>query len=390
MQQTRNTVAPPSYKHDAIFCFLAVLPTFAALVPVVGAAAALRELGDGGLLRAGFLASSIAGLAIGYLFIGNVADRYGQRLALKCSLLAFAALSGVLYVVTDPALFLVLRFFQALSSSGCMVIPQALYKDAYTGVLARRANAISVLGTALGPISAFLLGAALDVFWSWRVGFLITALLAAAAYFWAGSLPFAGVGRPAAPQTSARPGGFAVFALIPAFCFAGSYAFFVTAPIMGSSEMGIPTTRLSLLLCLPPIGLALGSTLTAALSSRHGTGLLAAGLVLQVAAALAVSVLSHNASLFAFFAMFFYGLANGLTVSLSTARAIARYAGPSGAAAAAAGFIRMAGAALGACTLALTNHVSSSAAISAALLGVAILLLGALACNYRQIAAIER
>jgi MFS family permease len=375
----------PSYRHDAIFCFLAVLPTFAALVPVVAAPAALRELGDGGGLRAGFLASSIAGLAAGYIVIGNLADRCGQRTILRASLVAFCAFSVALYLLKDAGSFLFVRFLHALSSSACMVIPQALYRDAYPGPLARRANAVSLLGTALGPIAAFLLGGAFEH--SWRSGFIVCAVCGAVAWLAVPQLPFAFRAREEKPPGTPLPArGFAVFAVIPACCFAGSYVFFVTAPLIAREELAMRGAALAWLLCLPPIGLLLGSAAVVAYASRAGAKLLAGGLVLQIAVAIAASLLALQPSLPIFLVMLLYGIANGLTVSASTAAAIARYPGPAGAAAAATGFVRMTGAAIGACALAATAYWHASAVLAACLALVAVVLAALLAPAYRRLA----
>ena len=379
-----------AYRQDAIFCFLAVLPTFAALVPVVAASAAVRELGDSGGLRAGFLASSIAGLAAGYLVIGNLADRFGQRTSLQASLLAFGAFSLVLYFLEDGPSFLLFRFLQALSSSACMVIPQALYRHTYPGPLARRANAISLLGTAIGPISAFLLGGVFDALDSWRSGFLVCAGSSVVACFSARYLPFGDRLTPVASEIRSagaanRPGGFLVLALFPACCFTGSYAFFVTAPLIAREELALDGHALALLLCLPPIGLAIGSAAAAA-HARYGAGLFVGAVVMQIAVALGAAAMAARPSMLIFAAMLLYGMANGVTVSVSTTAAIARYPGPPGAAAAMAGFIRMAGAAVGAGVLAATTYFQASRALATALAIVAVLLAGLFLPAYRRLA----
>ena len=87
----------------------------------------------------------IAG-GIGALFPGALADRFGRRPVLVCSLTAYVSLSLACALVTNFTTMLVLRALQAVCSAGLSVLPNAIIRDRFSGDrMARAQSTVAVI-----------------------------------------------------------------------------------------------------------------------------------------------------------------------------------------------------------------------------------------------------
>ncbi|HVR89737.1 MAG TPA: multidrug effflux MFS transporter [Novosphingobium sp.] len=105
---------------------------------------------------------------IGALFPGALADRFGRRPVLLCSLAIYLLLALGCALVTDFTVLLVLRALQALGSAGLSVLPQAIIRDRFGGDrMARMLSTVSMVFMVV-PILAPSLGQMILLFASWR------------------------------------------------------------------------------------------------------------------------------------------------------------------------------------------------------------------------------
>lgn len=105
---------------------------------------------------------------IGALFPGALADRFGRRPVLLCSLGIYLVLALGCALVTDFTVLLVLRALQAIGSAGLSVLPQAIIRDRFGGDrMARMLSTVSMVFMVV-PILAPSLGQLILLFASWR------------------------------------------------------------------------------------------------------------------------------------------------------------------------------------------------------------------------------
>ncbi len=138
-----------------------------------------RNLGsDEGAIQFSLMAF-FAGLMLGQLFYGPLADRYGRKPLLYFGLTVFVAASLGSSFATNAREFTMLRFVQGLGGSVGMVMAFAIVRDLYTGLKASHLLSLVVMVLGVTPIVAPLFGSAIIAIGSWQVIFLVQGALAA-------------------------------------------------------------------------------------------------------------------------------------------------------------------------------------------------------------------
>ncbi|NCP11025.1 MAG: multidrug effflux MFS transporter [Sphingomonadales bacterium] len=154
----------------------AMLPAF----PAIGAALGIVDAND----RQYVLSAYLFGSAIGALFYGSLADRYGRKPVLLSALLAyaiFAALGG--FSTSFPAL-LGFRFAQGLAAAAMGVVALAVIRDRYSGDrMARLVSLVFIVFMAV-PIIAPTLGQMILYVASWRFIFILFVVLSGMVALW--------------------------------------------------------------------------------------------------------------------------------------------------------------------------------------------------------------
>lgn len=114
------------------------------------------------------LAVFLAGLAIGQMFYGPLAERYGRRLPLLAGMLLFCI--GSLLIVFAPTIEVVLfgRLLQALGGAAALVIPRAIVADLYTAAESAKIYSLLMQIMSLGPVLAPLFGNLLYQHFGWH------------------------------------------------------------------------------------------------------------------------------------------------------------------------------------------------------------------------------
>ena len=126
------------------------------------------------------LASYFAGLGIGQLAYGPLTDRFGRKSPLYVGLTLYLLASAGCALAPNAEALIALRFLQALGGAAGPVVMRAVVRDLYVGADAARLLSMLILVMGAAPILAPLLGGLLLTFASWRVIFVVLAVLGAA------------------------------------------------------------------------------------------------------------------------------------------------------------------------------------------------------------------
>ncbi|WP_141766238.1 MFS transporter, partial [Pseudomonas sp. HMSC75E02] len=148
------------------------LPSFPALAAAFGTDVEHIQLS---------LSAYFAGLAIGQLLYGPLADRYGRRLPLLLGVIIFTAASLACAFAPDLHWLIGARFVQALGGCAGMVISRAVVRDLCDAVAAAKAFSQLMLVMGLAPILAPLGGGALLGLFGWQSIFLCLVAFSAVA-----------------------------------------------------------------------------------------------------------------------------------------------------------------------------------------------------------------
>jgi DHA1 family bicyclomycin/chloramphenicol resistance-like MFS transporter len=122
------------------------------------------------------LASFFAAFAIGQLFYGPLADRFGRKPPLYFGIALFSLTSLACMWVTTVETLIALRFIQALGACAGVVIARAVVRDSFDGVEASRMYAAMMLVMGVAPMVAPMLGGQLLLWFGWHSIFGMLAL----------------------------------------------------------------------------------------------------------------------------------------------------------------------------------------------------------------------
>ncbi len=117
------------------------------------------------------LAAWFAGLSLGQMTQGSLADRFGRRGPLLVGTTIYTLASVGCSLAPDIATFSVLRAIAAFGGSASMVIPRAMIRDVAEGHRAASLMSRQILVMGAVPILAPALGGAVLAIASWRVIF---------------------------------------------------------------------------------------------------------------------------------------------------------------------------------------------------------------------------
>jgi putative MFS transporter len=103
-------------------------------------------------------AASLAGLFLGSIFAGPIADKYGRRTIFAFDMLLFAIISAAQYFVTSPAQLLVLRLLLGLILGADYVVSKSLVTEFSPRRYRGRLLSLLAAAWAAGYVGAYLIG----------------------------------------------------------------------------------------------------------------------------------------------------------------------------------------------------------------------------------------
>ena len=110
----------------------------------------------------------LIGSATGQLFVGSISDTIGRKPTLMYGLSLFIIISIFAAIAPNIWIYLVLRYFQGVTSSVGTVLSRAVVRDLLDGTSAARAYSALMMVMGVAPILSPLLGSALLTVSSWR------------------------------------------------------------------------------------------------------------------------------------------------------------------------------------------------------------------------------
>jgi MFS transporter, DHA1 family, multidrug resistance protein len=140
------------------------LPSFPDIGRVLGTSPATVQL---------TLSIYLVAYAAGQVIYGPLSDKLGRIPVMRFALAVFCVASLACALAPNIEMLLVARAFQALGSSGAIVLARAIVRDLYSG--ARAGRELSLMGAimSLAPVGAPMIGGVIHSAFGWRSHFVL-------------------------------------------------------------------------------------------------------------------------------------------------------------------------------------------------------------------------
>jgi DHA1 family bicyclomycin/chloramphenicol resistance-like MFS transporter len=226
------------------------------------------------------LAAYFAGLAIGQLAYGPLADRFGRRKPLLVGVMLFSLASLACALAPSLEWLIAARFVQALGGCAGMVVSRAVVRDLCDPISSAKVFSQLMLVMGLAPILAPLAGGLLLSTLGWPSIFICLTLFSficlLAVAWWLPETLAKDV--PPAPLRGALGEYKRLFADLPflgyaltgGFAIAGMFAYIAGSPFVFIELYGIPAEHYGWLFGSNALGFILVAQLNAWLVARHG------------------------------------------------------------------------------------------------------------------------
>lgn len=298
----------------------------------------------------------LCGFAVSQIIYGPLSDRFGRRPVLLGGLAVY--LVGSLACAVAPGVWWLVgaRFVQAVGACAGVVLGRTIVRDIYGRERAAKALSYMGMAMALAPALGPILGGYLEVWFGWRVNFLV--LVAFGASCLLGTillLPETNRWRdPAATNARRMLSNYLTLAgdriylgyvLVNAFAFSGIFSFISGSSFVFIDVLGLSPDRYGLCFAAIVVGYMVGTFASARLTLSLGLDrlILAGALIGALGGAVAVGLaLAGTLSVVAIVApIFLFMIGVGLMLPNAMAGAIGPYPQMAGAASALMGFVQM-------------------------------------------------
>ena len=323
------------------------------------------------------LSSFFIAFAVGQLFVGPLADRFGRKPLVVGGLITFVLGSAVCALSQSLDMLILGRVVQALGACAASVLARAIARDLFDGEALARVLALIMIAMAAAPGFSPLVGTGLGALLGWRFIFAGVGLFAVALGFFylhsMGETQPSDARQPLRLRTVvlayaalAADRRFILPALSVSLTIGMLFTFFATAPAILISELGLTGLHLALYFAATVFIVFGAGFLAPRLARRCGTPWAAMiGAVVALLGSLVIMALAAAPSLLSITAglgLFLLGM--GVLNPLGTAITLQPFANNAGLASALLGFLQMTCAALGS-TAASVLPLSPTAALAA-------------------------
>lgn len=120
----------------------------------------------------------LIGLALGQLFYGPLADRFGRRQPLIAGVVLFIAATLYVALAQDATAFMIGRFLQGIGGAAGLVIPRAIVADLYDAHQSAKIFSVLIQIMMIAPVAAPIAGGALLSLFGWRSTFFVLTFIA--------------------------------------------------------------------------------------------------------------------------------------------------------------------------------------------------------------------
>ena len=154
-------------------------------LPAIGEGLGVAAAND----RQYVISTYLAGIGVGSLFYGPLADRFGRKGVLVPAILAYTAFSIGCAMANSFPLLLALRFGHGLISAALGVVVVAVIRDLFSGDAMAKRMSLIFLVFMIVPIIAPTMGAAITAVADWRAIFVVLAAMGGVMLLWLRRLP---------------------------------------------------------------------------------------------------------------------------------------------------------------------------------------------------------
>jgi MFS transporter, DHA1 family, multidrug resistance protein len=260
----------------ALFTFSGTLAMHI-FVPALPYAAESLRVGSGTMQLT--VSLYIAGLAVGQLLYGPLADRFGRRPVLMAGLAIYTAAGLAAALASSAPALIAARLFQALGGCAGLVLGRTIVRDTTGFAQAARRLALMNLMVTIGPGAAPIIGAALAATLGWRSIFYALVGLGIVNFLFTWRLlPETGqaaAGRHPDARTLLRnylrlfrSRAFVGYSVGGGCATTATYAFTASAPFIFVQQLHRPPHEVGVYLALLIMGIWLGSMLATRLIPR--------------------------------------------------------------------------------------------------------------------------
>lgn len=123
------------------------------------------------------LTTFLAGFAIGQLFWGPMADRFGRKKPILVSLAIFTVASILCIWVSKIEYLWILRFFQAIGGCAGVVISRAIVSDVFDKSKSLQVYGILIIIMGVAPIVGPIVGNVVQDYYTWKGVFILMTIL---------------------------------------------------------------------------------------------------------------------------------------------------------------------------------------------------------------------
>jgi DHA1 family bicyclomycin/chloramphenicol resistance-like MFS transporter len=300
------------------------------------------------------LSACLLGLALGQVIAGPLSDSLGRRRPLLVGLATYILASLLCAIAPSVYLLIVMRLVQGAAGAAGIVIARATVRDLYSGIAIVRFFSVLTLVSGLAPIVAPIVGGLILQVASWRVVFLVLAILV--------TLMLLSVltGLPETLLVERRQQGelattlrifrrlladrlFVGYALSYGLSFAAMFAYISGSPFVIQNIYGLSPQAFSLIFGTNALGIAVIGQINGRIVGRVSPQRLLAGALTAVALggmAVLVAVLAGAGLVGLLPALFVVVASQGMVFPNATALALADYPSMAGSASALLGAVQ--------------------------------------------------